>query len=209
MKCVWCQETVSFDDLGRARCQRAWELGLEKAHHAVTRRHKPTGNPCGCGRAAADHIVSHISRGDPCGACGLPGSCHEVRKSVRSEKLMAALLRRDGINCQICGKRLPVKVVSHLHGDSVQIDHIVPVAKGGGDDLDNLRLAHRSCNISRGADGWTPRQRAAMERAQEYWATQPGGFEGALMQMAARAKGRKAAAGKRKPAATKRRKKTR
>jgi hypothetical protein len=46
-------------------------------------------------------------------------------------------------------------------------------------------------------------------KAQKYWATQPGGFEGALMQMAARAKVRKTGAKKRNLAATKERKKAR
>ncbi|WP_280516431.1 HNH endonuclease [Actinomyces succiniciruminis] len=29
-------------------------------------------------------------------------------------------------------------------------DHVVPAALGGGDELENLRPAHRSCNASRG-----------------------------------------------------------
>jgi 5-methylcytosine-specific restriction endonuclease McrA len=174
-----------------------------------TRPRSSSGDPCRCGRAATDHIVSHVSKGDPCVTCGLPGANHEVRKSVRSENVIAALLRRDGGNCQICGKRFLAEVVSHLHGRSMQVDHIVPVAKGGSDDLDNLRLTHRSCNISRGADGTTPRQRAAIEKAAEYWAKQPGGFLGAVKSMAARANARKAVSRTRKSSAMKRRKKIR
>lgn len=31
------------------------------------------------------------------------------------------------------------------------LDHILPVSKGGTDFLDNLRLAHRKCNMDRSA----------------------------------------------------------
>ncbi len=55
------------------------------------------------------------------------------------------VLERDGWICQICGLPLDrdASVVDDLYP---QIDHIWPVALGGGDELDNLRAAHRWCN---------------------------------------------------------------
>ena len=35
--------------------------------------------------------------------------------------------------------------------DAWDVDHVVPVSRGGGDDLGNLRPAHAACNRSRGA----------------------------------------------------------
>ena len=47
--------------------------------------------------------------------------------------------------CGICG--LPVdKSVKYPDPMSPTVDHIIPCAKGGSDDLDNLQLAHRKCN---------------------------------------------------------------
>lgn len=47
--------------------------------------------------------------------------------------------------CGICGKPVD-KSLKFPHPLSPEIDHIVPVDKGGSSDLDNLQLAHRCCN---------------------------------------------------------------
>ena len=52
------------------------------------------------------------------------------------QALRRAIHRRDQGICQGCGQ--PV-------GDRWQVDHIVPVAEGGGDDPDNLRLLGVDC----------------------------------------------------------------
>ena len=56
--------------------------------------------------------------------------------------------------CWIC--RLPFAV----HGDLGRtIDHYVPRSKGGGNELDNLRYAHRYCNLLRGSRLGNPSNR--------------------------------------------------
>ncbi len=52
--------------------------------------------------------------------------------------------RRDGFCCTYCG-------ASALTDDIVlEVDHIVPVAEGGTDTLENLTTACRPCNWSKG-----------------------------------------------------------
>lgn len=59
-----------------------------------------------------------------------------------------AVIERDGWFCQICF--LPVSSSLAPHDDwAFSIDHEIPVAEGGGDDLHNLRAAHRWCNDAR------------------------------------------------------------
>lgn len=48
--------------------------------------------------------------------------------------------------CGICGKPIDFKL-KYPHPLSPCIDHIIPVAKGGHpSDIDNLQLAHWTCN---------------------------------------------------------------
>lgn len=51
------------------------------------------------------------------------------------------VLERDGRRCARCGS------TKRLH-----IDHIQPVAKGGGPWLENLQVLCRTCNLQKGAD---------------------------------------------------------
>ena len=48
--------------------------------------------------------------------------------------LRAAIFKRDGYACEMCGSRTDLTV-----------DHIVPVNRGGRDDCDNLRTLCRGC----------------------------------------------------------------
>ncbi|PZP03182.1 MAG: hypothetical protein DI609_01360 [Corynebacterium urealyticum] len=58
----------------------------------------------------------------------------------RVTELTAEVLAQYGDRCHLCG----------LTG-ATTADHIVPRSKGGSDELDNLRPAHKSCNSARGA----------------------------------------------------------
>lgn len=60
-----------------------------------------------------------------------------TRKSM-SKKLRFEVFKRDGFTCQYCGAHPPSAI---LH-----VDHIHPVSKGGGDDIDNLITACQPCN---------------------------------------------------------------
>lgn len=65
---------------------------------------------------------------------------------------LADIAQRDGCKCHLCGK----KVNMALPGTEPMgptIDHLIPVSAGGTDDPANVRLAHRACNIKRGARG--------------------------------------------------------
>lgn len=59
------------------------------------------------------------------------------------------LLVRDGSRCGRCSMPIDMRL-SGLEPDGPTLGHIVPLAKGGTDELDNLRLEHRKCNLSAG-----------------------------------------------------------
>lgn len=58
---------------------------------------------------------------------------HELRKKI---------MIRDHYTCQLCGKYMPDEV-------GLQIDHIIPVAKGGKTVESNLRVLCSKCNGSK------------------------------------------------------------
>lgn len=52
-----------------------------------------------------------------------------------------AIFRRDGERCKRCGSR-----------HNLEIDHIVPISKGGKSTYDNLQTLCHSCNMEKGTD---------------------------------------------------------
>lgn len=65
---------------------------------------------------------------------------------------MAEVAERDGGRCHLCRKRVDM-TLSGNDRMGPTIDHLIPVSAGGDDVITNVRLAHRSCNCSRGARG--------------------------------------------------------
>jgi 5-methylcytosine-specific restriction endonuclease McrA len=51
------------------------------------------------------------------------------------------VFRRDKFKCRYCGVSNNTK--------KCQIDHIIPVSRGGTNDIDNLQLACRDCNLKK------------------------------------------------------------
>jgi len=58
-----------------------------------------------------------------------------AQATVATKKHRAAVFGRDGYQCRICGST--AKLV---------LDHIVPISRGGSDDLGNLQTLCWSCN---------------------------------------------------------------
>lgn len=59
------------------------------------------------------------------------------RKPI-SNKLRFEIFKRDNFTCQYCGEYAPNVIL--------QIDHVIPVSKGGNNSIDNLKTACTKCN---------------------------------------------------------------
>lgn len=62
-------------------------------------------------------------------------------------RYLPELIDAQGGACGICGGPLP----HPPSGDTVHVDHIVPVSRGGTNDLNNLQSTHATCNLRKGA----------------------------------------------------------
>lgn len=56
----------------------------------------------------------------------------------------AAVLAEFGMVCHLCGQSIPSL-------DSLDFDHVIPLARGGAHATGNIKPSHSSCNRSKGA----------------------------------------------------------
>ncbi len=63
--------------------------------------------------------------------------------SAITPKIRFEVFKRDDFTCRYCGRKTPQVVL--------EVDHIVPVSKGGGNDIDNLVTSCWECNRGKGA----------------------------------------------------------
>lgn len=66
-----------------------------------------------------------------------------MKREAISKRTRFEVFKRDGFKCQYCGSTPPAVLL--------EVDHIVPVAGGGGRGMDNLATACVDCNRGKGA----------------------------------------------------------
>ena len=75
-------------------------------------------------------------------ACTLSAwNCKNQRK-LATRELREKVMKRDHYICQLCGKYMPDEV-------GLQVDHIIPVSKGGKTVMSNLQVLCSKCNGSK------------------------------------------------------------
>ena len=74
--------------------------------------------------------------------CTLRAYHSKNQRKLATRELREKIMLRDNYTCQLCGKYMPDEV-------GLQIDHIIPVAKGGKTVASNLRVLCSKCNSSK------------------------------------------------------------
>lgn len=98
--------------------------------------------PCASCRAAAPRRPHRRTDTRPPRQRGYD-ALYEVNRAT-----LVSMVRMYDLPCALCGG-------SFAPGQAITADHVVPLRRGGGNDLDNLRPAHVGCN-----SGWRRRSRA-------------------------------------------------
>ncbi|MEU6829937.1 HNH endonuclease [Nocardia beijingensis] len=139
--CEWCGEPVGVGSRSRF-C--SWNCRSLRARHAEV------GIAGSCSQCGA--LIDYLAPANGSSGRLTPISkklCDECRHRSASLYLSADDLRiRDGDLCSICGLEVPENLPDR-HPLVAQVDHIVPIARGGTHDPDNLALAHKTCNIAK------------------------------------------------------------
>ncbi|MBE6159153.1 MAG: HNH endonuclease [Firmicutes bacterium] len=68
----------------------------------------------------------------------------KYQRSLMTNSLRYDVLKRDNFRCQICG-------ASSKDGAKLNVDHIIPIAKGGKTELNNLQTLCDRCNSGKSA----------------------------------------------------------
>ena len=74
--------------------------------------------------------------------CTLRAYYSKNQRKLTTRKLREDIMKRDNYTCQLCGKHMPDEI-------GLQIDHIIPIAKGGKTITSNLRVLCSKCNGSK------------------------------------------------------------
>lgn len=82
-----------------------------------------------------------------------------MTRTPLSKKLRFDVFKRDSFVCQYCGAH-PPSVILH-------VDHILPVAFGGENHIDNLITACEPCNLGKGAGLLSDVPKTMADRAAE------------------------------------------
>ena len=58
---------------------------------------------------------------------------------------------RDGWKCKACGRKTPKSKRSTTADNAPELDHIIPISRGGPHTRKNVQCLCRACNIAKGA----------------------------------------------------------
>lgn len=144
------------------KCDRA---AWHKAHYQTT---APAQRVCACCAAVFQAPPASTRPSDFCSpAC--KRKAHRKHKSVHKQKRAAAsrgvmaesvdpieVFDRDGWCCQLCGVATPREARGTCAPNAPELDHCVPLAKGGAHTKANTQCLCRSCNGLK-SDGWCER----------------------------------------------------
>lgn len=64
---------------------------------------------------------------------------NKEQRKLMTREFRESIMKRDNYTCQICGKYMPDEI-------GLQVDHIIPVSKGGKSISSNLRVLCSKCN---------------------------------------------------------------
>jgi len=138
---------------------RAEHARREARRHAVANDNRDRA-PRPCAECGVVFIPEYGNKKrDYCSDKCLKRKSRRVAKGVRKARMRGtradpvnaiAVFDRDGWTCQLCGIDTPRDKRGTYDDDAPELDHIIPLARGGAHTNDNVQCACRSCNADKG-----------------------------------------------------------
>lgn len=144
--CVTCGKVPA--SVGKAQCDRCGKKNREKFGSQLRARR----SEARCIRCGGDR-----TEGAYCGGCKSEmtkwqGIRRAMMAGAEAEAVdRMAVFARDGWRCQICGGMTARARIGANHPKAPELDHRVPLARGGAHTYDNCQTAHRRCNLKKNA----------------------------------------------------------
>jgi 5-methylcytosine-specific restriction endonuclease McrA len=160
--CATCGVDKPVEDYGRRSdswcrpCANAYQLAYKNARYVPKPKWTAACEVCG-----AEFLADKRQRFTCSTACKKIGINRRNWKHVQKRRMAVRsatvevfnsreVFERDGWVCGLCDGAID-KHVRAPHPSSPSVDHIVPIALGGGHSLANVQAAHLGCNVRKGA----------------------------------------------------------
>ena len=141
--------------------------GVKLAHRSRSENaaKRNTGSCVVCGKAfrryrlsAEQRATGHVQK--TCSSkCAVKANAQEDRSvnadrwrqktEVRLKIDLVSILERDGWICYLCGDEAPRDLRGTFNAKAPEVDHIIPVSRGGSHTPGNCACAHRGCNFAK------------------------------------------------------------
>ena len=169
-QCVLCGETFEYSARSsstvcvrvRAHTHRKYcsdacrrEAARQQSQQEDARRHKLVRCTCiECGKTfVPEYLNKHRSY---CSDTCMNRRLRRVGKSSRRARARGAgvveridpvfILSRDGWRCYVCGCKTPRRLRGTTEQNAPEVDHVIPLARGGAHNERNLKCICRQCN---------------------------------------------------------------
>jgi 5-methylcytosine-specific restriction endonuclease McrA len=158
--CPQCGEQFIQSNASQLYCSKPCSLVAAEARRLEREAAAFVPRSFQCLECGVDHTTS---RGSPssvyCSQRCSDRSHHRIGKQKRRARLAGAtteavnpteVFDRDGWRCHLCGCSTPRRLRGSINARAPELDHIIPLAKGGEHSYRNVACCCRACNGEKG-----------------------------------------------------------